>query len=210
MFEFLKQGAIERMWEFVGGHRLPKVLGLFLIGYYIGRNRLYARLNELRPLMKKGVRLMLPWALPHLRIICMECHEWSPLGTDCPLCALCRQRSTDGSRLYAPHMLVAETIRVAEVGMTHGADVLYHSVTHRHPSVLWHRLRTGHLLRTYHHRRHCHTGIPPRGRALSAMAQLLPLRSVRVDMALIDLRRMDKTEKIAGSHEYVRRIPNLI
>lgn len=42
--QFLMQGAIERMWEFVGGHRLLKVPGLFLIGYCIGRNRLYARL----------------------------------------------------------------------------------------------------------------------------------------------------------------------
>ena len=33
MFAFLEQGACERMWEFVEGHRLPKVLGLFMIGY---------------------------------------------------------------------------------------------------------------------------------------------------------------------------------
>lgn len=50
--QFLMQGAIERMWEFVGGHRLLKVLGLFLIGYGIGRNRLYARLEE----MHKGIK----------------------------------------------------------------------------------------------------------------------------------------------------------
>ena len=46
--QFLMQGAIERMYEFVDGHRLLKVLGLFLIGYCIGRNKLYARLNEFR------------------------------------------------------------------------------------------------------------------------------------------------------------------
>ena len=28
VFAFLQQGACERMWEFVEGHRLPKVLGL--------------------------------------------------------------------------------------------------------------------------------------------------------------------------------------
>ena len=44
--QFLMQGAIERMYEFVDGHRLLKVLGLFIIGYTIGRNRLYARLAE--------------------------------------------------------------------------------------------------------------------------------------------------------------------
>lgn len=47
MFAFLIQGAYERMWEFVSGHRLPKVLGLFLMGYLIGKHRLYARLQEL-------------------------------------------------------------------------------------------------------------------------------------------------------------------
>ncbi len=47
IFAFLIQGAYERVWEFVEGHRLPKVLGLFIIGYVIGRQRLYARLSEL-------------------------------------------------------------------------------------------------------------------------------------------------------------------
>ena len=51
MFAFLLQGACERLWEFVEGHRLPKVLGLFIVGYLIGKHRLYARLAEL-PLRK--------------------------------------------------------------------------------------------------------------------------------------------------------------
>ena len=46
MFAFLRQGALERMWEFVEGHRLPKVVGLFMLGYLIGKHRLYARLSE--------------------------------------------------------------------------------------------------------------------------------------------------------------------
>ena len=51
MFAFLCQGACERLWEFVEGHRLPKVVGLFMLGYLIGKHRLYARLEEL-PLRK--------------------------------------------------------------------------------------------------------------------------------------------------------------
>ena len=51
MFAFLLQGACERLWEFVEGHRLPKVLGLFVLGYLLGKHRLYARLTEL-PLWK--------------------------------------------------------------------------------------------------------------------------------------------------------------
>lgn len=41
VFAFLIQGSVERIWEFVSGNRYFKVLGLFLIGYYIGRRRLY-------------------------------------------------------------------------------------------------------------------------------------------------------------------------
>lgn len=44
VFQFLIQGAFERMWEFLEGHRLLKVMGLFLLGLYIGRNRIYAGL----------------------------------------------------------------------------------------------------------------------------------------------------------------------
>lgn len=51
MLAFLRQGACERMWEFVEGHRLPKVMGLFILGYMIGKHRQYARLEEL-PLSK--------------------------------------------------------------------------------------------------------------------------------------------------------------
>lgn len=47
MFAFLIQGAYERVWEFVSGHRLPKVVGLFILGYLIGKHRLYARLDKL-------------------------------------------------------------------------------------------------------------------------------------------------------------------
>ncbi len=47
MFAFLLQGAVERMWEFVDGHRLPKVIGLFIIGSQIGKHHLYARLKKL-------------------------------------------------------------------------------------------------------------------------------------------------------------------
>ena len=47
MFAFLMQGTIERSWELLSGHRLPKVVGLFIMGYLIGKRRLYARLEEL-------------------------------------------------------------------------------------------------------------------------------------------------------------------
>ena len=59
MFAFLTQGALERLWEFVSGHRLPKVVGLFIIGYLVGKHKLYVRLDEW-PLGKLCRRL---WAV---------------------------------------------------------------------------------------------------------------------------------------------------
>lgn len=53
VFQFLVQGAFVRMQEFIDGHRAFKVMSLFLLGYYIGRNRLYANLPDRRILLKK-------------------------------------------------------------------------------------------------------------------------------------------------------------
>lgn len=52
-FEFLIQGALVRVQEFIDGNRYFKVLGLFLFGFYIGRNRFYANLLEHKPLLKR-------------------------------------------------------------------------------------------------------------------------------------------------------------
>ncbi len=75
MWEFLKQGAIERMWELVGGHRLPKVLGLFIFGYVIGRNRLFARLGELRPRLRQWLVWTTAVGLPTSLL-----YAWSATG----------------------------------------------------------------------------------------------------------------------------------
>ena len=73
MFAFLLQGACERMWEFVEGHRLPKVVGLFILGYLIGKHRLYARMQEL-PLK----RLLWPLLLTALPLSLL--YAWSAVG----------------------------------------------------------------------------------------------------------------------------------
>lgn len=53
VFQFLIQGALVRVQEFIDGNRYFKVMGLFVLGFYIGRNRLYARLDENRTLLKR-------------------------------------------------------------------------------------------------------------------------------------------------------------
>ncbi|MDR1886482.1 MAG: DUF418 domain-containing protein [Prevotellaceae bacterium] len=53
VLKFLVSGAFIRIREFVDGNRVFKVLGLFLIGLYIGRNRIYAELKNHKTLLKK-------------------------------------------------------------------------------------------------------------------------------------------------------------
>lgn len=79
MSAFLLQGAVERMWEFVGGQRYFRVLALFLLGYYIGRRQLYARLEECRPLLhgvaRSGFLLGLPLSVVYAWSS-MNGHPW--------------------------------------------------------------------------------------------------------------------------------------
>ena len=53
IFDFLIQGAAVRAQEFIDGNRYFKVLGLFLLGFLIGRHRLYARLAEHRRALRR-------------------------------------------------------------------------------------------------------------------------------------------------------------
>lgn len=52
-FEFLIQGALVRVQEFIDGNRYFKVMGLFLLGFCIGRNHFYADLAGLVPHLKR-------------------------------------------------------------------------------------------------------------------------------------------------------------
>lgn len=62
--QFLMQGAFERMYEFVEGNRFFKVLGLFIIGFWMGRNRMYANLADRRPVLRKIALWGTVWGLP--------------------------------------------------------------------------------------------------------------------------------------------------
>ena len=55
-FEFLIQGPLVRVQEFIDGNRYFKVMGLFLLGFYIGRNRFYTDLESRKPQLKRIVR----------------------------------------------------------------------------------------------------------------------------------------------------------
>lgn len=80
MHKFLLMGAVERMQEFVDGNRYFKVLGLFLIGYWIGRNRMFASLENYRPLLKKICLWGLCLGLPLSAVYAWSAMAGKPLG----------------------------------------------------------------------------------------------------------------------------------
>lgn len=83
VFRFLIQGAFVRMQEFIDGNRAFKVLGLFLLGFYIGRNRLYAQLDKNVKLLKRitvrGFTIGLPVSLLYAWSS-MNTHPWGLAG----------------------------------------------------------------------------------------------------------------------------------
>ena len=80
VFQFLQQGAVERMWEFVISHRYFKVLGLFLIGYTAGRERFFANLEDYKPLFKKILGVGFGMGLPIGLLYTWSAMNGHPLG----------------------------------------------------------------------------------------------------------------------------------
>jgi uncharacterized protein len=64
ILKFNIPGSFIRCREFIEGNRIVKVLGLFLLGLYIGRNRIYARLDDYRTLLKKARKYGFIFGLP--------------------------------------------------------------------------------------------------------------------------------------------------
>ncbi len=53
VLDFNVAGSFIRLQEFVEGHRAPKVLGLFLVGLWIGRRKIYSDLAAHRDLLRR-------------------------------------------------------------------------------------------------------------------------------------------------------------
>ncbi len=79
-FEFLIQGALVRVQEFIDGNRYFKVMGLFLLGFCIGRNRLYADLSGLVPQLKRIARYGFIVGLPLSFIYAWSAMNGRPWG----------------------------------------------------------------------------------------------------------------------------------
>lgn len=56
VLKFNLAGSFIRLQEFIDGNRRFKVLGLFLLGLYIGRKGIYANMEENRNLLKRAIK----------------------------------------------------------------------------------------------------------------------------------------------------------
>ena len=75
VFQFLVQGALVRVQEFVDGNRYFKVMGLFILGFYIGRRKLYADLSSHKALLRREATVGFAVGLP-LSVV----YAWSAVG----------------------------------------------------------------------------------------------------------------------------------
>ncbi|MCD8266028.1 MAG: DUF418 domain-containing protein, partial [Prevotellaceae bacterium] len=70
-------------YEFIEGNRYFKVLGLFLVGFWIGRNRLYAKLDDMRPRLRLITLWGLLWSFP-LSVLyawsAVNAHPWGKVA----------------------------------------------------------------------------------------------------------------------------------
>lgn len=80
VLQFLHQGGVERMWEFVIGHRFFKVLGLFLIGFAVGRERIYADIKGNAPLLRRILTIGLALGVPMSALYTWSSMAGYPLG----------------------------------------------------------------------------------------------------------------------------------
>lgn len=80
MFKFLLMGAVERMQEFVDGNRYFKVLGLFLIGYILGKHKVFMHLEEYRNILKKIFVFGVCAGLPLSCVYAWSAMNGKPLG----------------------------------------------------------------------------------------------------------------------------------
>lgn len=116
VFSFLLQGAWERLYEFVDGNRYFKVLGLFLVGFVIGRRKIYADLNAHSSLLRRFARLGLLIGLPLSVIYAVSGVNGHPWGN-------------------AVHTLLY-TLSVYPLGFAYAALLGLFCIRHRH-IALW-------------------------------------------------------------------------
>lgn len=80
VLKFNLAGSFIRLQEFIDGNRAFKVLGLFLLGLYIGRKGIYANLNENKTLLHKTLKYGLIIGFPTSLLYAWSAMNSHPLG----------------------------------------------------------------------------------------------------------------------------------
>lgn len=80
VLKFNLAGSFIRMQEFIDGNRAFKVLGLFLLGLYIGRTCIYANLHDHKPLLRKVMKYGFIIGFPTSLIYAWSAMNAHPLG----------------------------------------------------------------------------------------------------------------------------------
>jgi len=80
VLKFNIAGSFIRMQEFIEGNRAFKVLGLFLLGLYIGRNKIYANLESNKKLLKKVAAYGFVIGFPTSVLYAWSAMNFHPLG----------------------------------------------------------------------------------------------------------------------------------
>ncbi len=80
ILRFNLAGSFIRLQEFIDGHRFFKVLGIFLLGLYIGRKKLYTGLDSRREKLKKGLRMSLMTGIPSSLLYAWSAMNGYPWG----------------------------------------------------------------------------------------------------------------------------------
>lgn len=80
VLKFNVAGSFIRMQEFIEGNRLFKVLGLFLLGLYIGRNNIYANLQDNKGLLKKTMLYGFVIGVPMSVLYAISAMNGRPMG----------------------------------------------------------------------------------------------------------------------------------
>ena len=104
VFQFLVQGALVRVQEFVDGNRYFKVMGLFILGFYIGRRKLYADIAAHKSLLRRTAAIGFAVGASAVGRVCVERRQWAPARHGMSLGALSDKRISDGPRLYVRPM----------------------------------------------------------------------------------------------------------
>ena len=202
VFQFLVQGAFVRMQEFIEGNRYFKVLGLFLTGFFIGRNRIYADMEEKKGTAVESVPLRSgnrPSLLLPLRMErngpASSWHRHAQRVLSCQrlparLRIRCRIRS------FLSEDKERNGMEVARPDRTDGLDQLHRTVRYRNVSVLWH----WHGLRDYFWivtDRNCCAGRISFSNGIQCRMDVrLQVRTIGMGLADADLRQMAWNQKL--------------